>query len=412
MLIRISTILKIFILFNVVFILALFLLPTDNSYFTINKIEEFGQTALGLTSADFNQDGNTDFAVSYTDDVSTTAKINIFYGDGKGEFTQKNVYSFSSRLSSIDSGDYDNDGDIDIIIGYSGESGASKSYGIIAALLNQGDEIFSEQTTISTIGFEVMDYEEKRINPKITSADYDNDGDIDLIIGDNSGKVEIYVNDDNGVFTSAGIIYDYGDLSWGLSSVDFDSNGDIDCLVLAEFKRTYSDNYTKYSHDIYLKKNLINSNNPGLLLAECFDQSAGVNIAVVNNIGCLSTFDFEKDGDIDIITGIGDKVTLLTNENGDYESEILYELEISEQGYPDDLSFGAITSSDYNNDGYTDFVIGGTQGNIHLFLNNLKNEIEQIILYPIIVLVGLVLLLISFNRREKDGISLTSTSYE
>jgi hypothetical protein len=36
----------------------------------------------------------------------------------------------------------------------------------------------------------------------------------------------------------------------------------------------------------------------------------------------------------------------------------------------DVLTFGGMTSADYNNDGYTDVIMGGVQGRVRLFINN------------------------------------------
>ena len=91
-----------------------------------------------------------------------------------------------------------------------------------------------------------------RFNPELTSADYDADGDIDFLVGDNSGKVEHFINDGYGNFVSNGVIHWYGHLSWGLTSGDFDGDGDIDFLVAANNK------YGTLEGNVWLKRNQLN----------------------------------------------------------------------------------------------------------------------------------------------------------
>ena len=69
---------------------------------------------------------------------------------------------------SVDWGDYDNDGDLDILITgetYSGED--SKIY------KNNGDGTFTEQTGISLTGVSYS---------SAAWGDYDNDGDLDIVL--------------------------------------------------------------------------------------------------------------------------------------------------------------------------------------------------------------------------------------
>ena len=76
-----------------------------------------GQTAWGLTTADFNMDGLMDFAVSWATNPWTHSTISIFYNDGDGGFTQDDVYTPSNTyIADLNSADYDNDGDIHLLV--------------------------------------------------------------------------------------------------------------------------------------------------------------------------------------------------------------------------------------------------------------------------------------------------------
>ena len=214
------------------------------------------QTAWGLTSADFNNDGNMDFAVAYADLPFTHAIISIFYNNGNGNFTEDTVYTFDyDYISNLNSGDFDNDGYIDLLYTYNNyvwyQGLPIYVNGTVNLLKNDGTNSFGSSIEVARLLGPNIPYDpENRINPKLTMADYDEDGNLDFIVGDNSGTVELYDNDGSGNFSSAGIIHDYGDdnggdigLAWGVTSADFDGDGDIDLLVAARVRDSFGHIY-------------------------------------------------------------------------------------------------------------------------------------------------------------------------
>lgn len=334
--------------------------PLDlvNSFFDIYEVIDFGQTAWGATSADFNDDGDIDFAVSSATAPFTQSKISIFYNDGNLEFTQDDVYTFSySYIMDLDSGDYDLDGDIDLMFTYSEKKGSSggKTNGTVNLLLNDGENNFGNHIMI------VKHVENGRINPHITSADFDIDGDLDFLLGDNSGNVEIYLNNGSGNFTSSGSIDDWGGLSWGLTSADFDGDGDIDFLVAV-------DAVGPQSGCIYLKRNqLIESNYT--IIFEPFIGELISELPWMQRTASLISLDYNNDGAMDFIAGVGAEPYLYINRNGSFEQFFICMLPPSPEGYVEDLKEGGMTSADYDNDGYTDLVTGGDQGTVRLLIN-------------------------------------------
>ena len=122
-----------------------------------------------------------------------------------------------------------------------------------------------------------------------------------------------------------------------------------------------------YEGYIYLKRNqMIESN-----FTTCFDSGPG-EILLYNSYfsACLQSFDYDADGDVDFIAGIVDVVYLCVNKQSFFDVFFLGHLPPSEEGYMDDLTMGGLTASDYNNDGKIDFVTGGVQGVVRLFINN------------------------------------------
>jgi hypothetical protein len=330
------------------------------NFFNLYEIVDFGQTAWGLTSADFNNDGNVDFAVSWATCPWTLSRISIFYNDGNLGFTQDDVYTIHYNLryiADLDSGDYDNDGDIDLMFTYNEYvwyGGLPFNVnGTVNILYNDGENNFGNETMVAFHGDGYVGNPENRINPQLTSADYDMDGDIDFLVGDNSGKVEFYVNDGTGNFTSAGIIHDWGWLSRGLASADFDNDGDIDLLVSAEPK--------DFEGHIYYKENQIIPLN----LSTCFEPGPGEIIAFTGLAACLIPLDYENNGNMDVMSGIFWNIWLFLELD---EFFFIYKLP-TQNGYGDHLYVGALTTADYNNDGYDDFISGGVQGIVRLFIN-------------------------------------------
>jgi len=337
----------------------------DQPFFNVRDLDELGQTAWGLTSVDFNHDELPDFAVASADAPFTHSTISIYYNNGNDSFTKEDVYTFDySYITDLQAGDYNNDGHIDLVFTYSEDvwyeglpilvNGTGK------ILLNDGTNHFSNPLTIFWNGPGEPYNPENRINPQLTTADYNKDGNLDLLVGDNSGKVEILLNNGTGTFTSAGLIHDYNQLSWGLSSGDFDHDGDVDAIVAA--------NIDSSSGYVYLKRNHYIESNGSTI----FDTGSGdVLLGFIGLAGCLQVLDYNNDGLLDFLFGLGDSVYLILDQNSSLLVVPIGRLpENKEGGWSDDLSQGALTSSDYNRDGKADFVVGGVQGIVRLGLNN------------------------------------------
>jgi hypothetical protein len=237
----------------------------------------------------------------------------------------------------------------------------------VSILFNDGNNNFGNATLIIKQGSGKRDLY-GRINPKISSGDFDLDGDIDFLLGDNSGKIELFDNDGSGKFTSTGIIHDWGHLSWGVTSADLDSDGDVDFLVSAEGTRP------PYVGSIYLKLNRKMQND----LVPIFDKGRGELIASPDLLsGSLAPLDYENDGDMDFIAGVMTNLYLYI-----YDQGVYFPCSIGYLPDYEDLNQGAIASADFNNDGYVDFIAGGTQGVVRLFINNNDQPFGAMITKP------------------------------
>ncbi|MCK4348731.1 MAG: VCBS repeat-containing protein [Thermoplasmatales archaeon] len=277
----------------------------SDPFFDAYEIAKSGQTVWGLTSADFNDDGWLDFAASSATCPLTHSTISIFYNDGNGRFTQEDVYTFPDNyITDLDSGDYDNDGDID------------------------------------------------------------------FLVGDNSGLVSFYKNDGTGVFDLVDT-YDFGErLSKGITSSDFDNDGDIDFIVTQQLEN-------KIDGCIYLVGNDGSQ--------DCFNQSNRLKIAdlpptpsffagPVYSAGCLQSIDYNNDGKMDFLFSGSDTIFLfMQQEKGGFDYFSICRLpaifDKPFQWLIDHLRSGGMTVGDYNGDGLDDIMVGGVQGFVRLFTN-------------------------------------------
>jgi hypothetical protein len=195
-----------------------------------------GNTGRTQVLADFNRDGRVDWL------RAAPPGIEIDFGDGAGGFAQD---SFSIAVPGTDSndnanvipGDFDNDGDIDLLVmvggGYDDTDGRTYYYrndGVIG-----GVPQFSEQTAAANLPADGLVVK--------GVGDYDVDGDLDLIAIDHKQLPPvIYKNNGSGVFAlDAGAVAGVANATltyaaWGTAVLtDFDNDGIPDILMNGKY---------------------------------------------------------------------------------------------------------------------------------------------------------------------------------
>lgn len=279
--------------------------------------------------ADYHKDGDPDF-VFIGDHLQAALYIN-----NVGILNKDNWYLDYLRNGDVKWFDCNNDSYLDIII--TGESSPSKSR-IYIQRPGNGFELFVE-----------FDY--GITNGEIACADYDKDGYTDILYtGDRSGVISSFIlkNNGDGTFTEQNQI-DIIDLAF--SSVDWvDVNNDTypDIVItgadVAEF--AYIDDAGKYTK-IYVNDQ--NGNfSPAGLAPEVLDKQS------------IVFADYNKDSHYDLFQS-GKKT------EGNYKT---YLYKNNDLGYAKtninlpNFSEAYLSSADYNNDGYVDLIITGSQDNI------------------------------------------------
>lgn len=190
----------------------------------------------GTIIDDFNNDNYLDIVTS---DWSLDGVMHYYQNDKKGKFADYSKKSeiglFKGGLSMIQA-DYDNDGDTDIFVmrgAWMGKFGRQPN----SLLRNNGDGTFTDVTIKSGLYSEFP-----------TQAgnwnDFNNDGYLDLFIGNESKPdeqypSELYINNQDGTFTNVAHAAncDIVDFIKGSTSCDYDNDGDIDLFLSGMNKR-------------------------------------------------------------------------------------------------------------------------------------------------------------------------------
>jgi len=215
--------------------------------------------------ADYDNDGDLDILLTGSD-LSNNRISQIYRNNGNGSFTDINAGLTGVWYSSVAWGDYDNDGDPDILL-----TGWDASLNRISKIYRNDNGAFIDIIAGLT-GVQLG---------SVAWGDYDNDGDPDILLTGYTGSYisKIYRND-NGLFTDivAGLTGVYsGSAAWG----DYDNDGDPDILL------------TGYSVSGNISKIYRNNGNSTFT-----DINTG--LTGIQN-GSADWGDYDNDGDLDIL---------------------------------------------------------------------------------------------------------------
>lgn len=352
----------------------------SGEFIQMNNAIPTGLKPYYITTADFNNDGKPDIAVTNYNSNSISVIKNI----GGLNFTSS-VFNGVSEPAGIVSGDIDNDGDVDIIA-------TSEFYNSFFVFINNGNGVFEYPYMISAgthptaiaIGFidndEFLDiavanwdidYPYLRIyknngNGIFTQLNYyvvgsrplcifigdiDNDGSNDIGVGiDYSNpRVEFLKNNGLGIFSNS-ISVNTLDRPYGISGSDFNNDGFIDLIVT-----------NKYSNSLSYLKN--------------FNGTAFVNylIPTIGNYPYgIYLNDFNKDGKTDIATAFLNTSSIDINLNTSSSPPFNT---ISYSNF-----FGVSTNlagADYDSDGDIDLaVINHNSNSVSIYKNTDSNTIN------------------------------------
>jgi VCBS repeat protein len=185
--------------------------------------EAANQYIGSLFAADFNGDGNGDFAIEVSAyGEGSVGRIAIMFGDGAGHFgapayvpiaTSPSGSGDSVTIIGMTVADFDGDHQLDIAVSYTIGNGAEDA---IAWLKGHGDGTFDALVDVAA-----------DVGGDLVAADFNGDDKLDLAIGD--GHL-LFGDGDGGFDLAPGQRFDFGNLVAG----DFDGDGHIDLAVQSQ----------------------------------------------------------------------------------------------------------------------------------------------------------------------------------
>jgi uncharacterized repeat protein (TIGR01451 family) len=301
-----------------------------------NGDESFTDIGAGLTAVnhsavawgDYDHDGDLDILL--TGDTGSGFVSLVYRNDGSDVFTDISAGLTAVRYGSVAWGDYDNDGDLDILL-----TGGTGSGRVAVVYRNDGASGFSDIGA----GLAGVRY------GSAAWGDMDNDGDLDILLTgqDNSGNPlsKVYCNDGNGSFTDIGAALTavwYSSVAWG----DYNKNSHLDILL------TGRDGAGSPLSKVY--------RNNGNTAAPAFSDIGAALVAVQR--GSVAWSDTDNDGDLDIVLtgydGTGRVAKVYRNKGAGSFTDTGAGLT--------GVSQGSVACGDYDNDSDVDILLTGYTG--------------------------------------------------
>jgi hypothetical protein len=297
-----------------------------------------GYSAKSISTVDLNGDGKMDIVLPNVDNIA------ILNGTGTGTFLPPNKYASNGGLGYITEADFNNDGAIDLAV----------SRSKVDIYLGDGSGgLLLEPLSISLSGY--------NYSRSFTSGDFNSDGKKDFAFGNfNNDSITVILANGSNTYASPTSYYGSSDSPLGITviaSADFNNDGKVDIA------------YLPAGHLSLIIK--LGNGLGGFLGTISYTTTT-------QNQGFISIADYNNDGNTDIaisaqgsfaipFTGVSALCVFLGNGNGTFTI----------QNYNFNTGFfpNSITSTDLNNDGNLDIVIGASDlGNgtnlIYKFIGN------------------------------------------
>lgn len=188
--------------------------------------ELVGKTLTAVAAGDFDNDGDNDLAVGYS------AGVAVLINNGKGDFsaTGTSPETVQGGPASVVVGKFNSDAHLDLVVGSETDE---VDDGRVTVLLGDGKGDFTAGSPISLKG----------AARDVAAADVDNDDDLDVVVGEFfPARVAILRNDGSGSL-AAPLFEDAGGSGTNIFSIatgDFSGDGEEDIVIGSPFTHEVS----------------------------------------------------------------------------------------------------------------------------------------------------------------------------
>ena len=327
-------------------------------------IADPGINAAGVAFGDYDNDGDVDIYIT-TEATAPGLDNRLWENDGTGTFRdvakERNVDNENGLGRGVSWGDYDNDGDLDLVMGNMRASGSPKApvpATLYKNLLSETGEPNFENVTVAAGLLRAGNEQDVEDGGMLDTAggmvfaDYNQDGllDIHWRSADYHVDNELFRNDGDGTFTQvtkqAGIslvgklleINSQGSAAW----FDFDNDGIIDLLSPTEGD----------------KNTLFHGNGDGTLTDVTLARRPPSGMAFLNpgnaNGACVG--DIDNDGDMDVYLPLSDQGNRLIRNDTSQGMASFTDITLV-SGTDDARGARGCTMADYDNDGLIDIYV-------------------------------------------------------
>ncbi|MEF8846144.1 MAG: choice-of-anchor Q domain-containing protein, partial [Bacteroidales bacterium] len=273
---------------------------------------------------DFNNDGLLDFIITGAKDGQPAEYYTMLYKQVEGTFVETDLGMHALTSGSVDWGDYDHDGDYDLLI--NGKGSGSEYAGI-----------YINKTNVSG-AFEYNNYGFETVWSSAANwGDFDGDGDLDVLSSGLGATKSQYKNDLPGFSNVQSVLNSIQGRTADVG--DFDMDGDLDIVMAGDNADTaYSCIFECVTH----------------VGPATWAYSLKSNIQNIKS-GSVAWGDYDNDGDPDLVvsgtkTGLEAHTVLYENHESAFWPD--------DQDFPD-LGRSAAAWADYDNDGDLDLLLTG-----------------------------------------------------